>query len=84
MQLLPTRMLATAHGDVTFGVLIRRLRCGKCKVPPATIYLCAGQREYLHGGQPDWAVQLIPEASPAGPARMRPPAGPPATLAGDD
>ena len=82
--MMPTRLLSSRHGDVTFAALLRRLRCGKCKVPPASIYLCAGQREYQHGGQPDWAVQLIPKASPAGPARMQRPAGPPATLAGDD
>jgi hypothetical protein len=58
--ILPVRLLAQDYGDRTFAELLRRLRCAKCKRPPAPVYLCAGHREHNHGAAADWAIELVP------------------------
>jgi hypothetical protein len=44
--IFPVRLLMTRHGDPSFQTLLRRLRCERCKRPPAPVYLCAGARGY--------------------------------------
>jgi Uma2 family endonuclease len=57
--LAPVRLLATQHGNLTFGHLLSRLRCGKCRGQPRAVFLCAGQRQTTGGPPPDWAIELV-------------------------
>jgi hypothetical protein len=65
MTLYPVRLMIEQRGDVSFGELLPRLRCKKCRRPPAPVYLCAGHREHNHGAPPDWAIELVPVPQPA-------------------
>jgi hypothetical protein len=56
----PVRLLATKHGDLTFGQVIARLRCERCGGRPAQVYLCAGHRVHVSGAAADWAIELVP------------------------
>ena len=58
--ILPVRLLLNKHGDPTFAALLARLRCGRCKGHPASVFLCAGAREHTGGAPPDWAIVLVP------------------------
>ena len=60
-KLLPTRLLATQQGNITFEAVLGRLRCQRCRKPPAPVYLCAGHRRFNYGAPPDWAIELVPE-----------------------
>jgi hypothetical protein len=60
MTLYPVRLMIEQRGDVSFAELLPRLRCKKCRRPPAPVYLCAGHREYNSGAPPDWAIELVP------------------------
>jgi hypothetical protein len=57
----PLRLLTQRHGNRSFAEILARLRCGKCKRPPAPVYLCAGHREHNHGAPADWAIELVPK-----------------------
>jgi len=57
---VPLRVLTSHYGDPTFAEILRRLRCRRCRRPPAPVYLCAGHREHNNGAAPDWAVELVP------------------------
>jgi len=59
----PMRLVIKRHGNGLFSELLPKLRCSKCKGPPAPAYLCASpNRTGGHGGPaPDWAIQIIPE-----------------------
>jgi hypothetical protein len=59
-SVLPVRLLLRDHGDRTFGQVLSRLRCQKCRKPPAPVYLCAGHREFTMGAPADWAIELVP------------------------
>jgi hypothetical protein len=63
MTVMPVRLLMQQWGDVSFAELLPRLRCRKCKRPPAPVYLCAGHREHNSGAPPDWAIELVPVPS---------------------
>ena len=56
----PVRLLMTGYPGLTFGQLLARLRCKRCRGSPAPVYLCAGRREHNHGAPPDWAIELVP------------------------
>ena len=57
--LVPTKLLAERHGNRTFAEVLGRVKCGRCKTPPESVYLCAGHRTQ-HGGPPaDWAIELL-------------------------
>jgi hypothetical protein len=60
-----TKMLMSRHGNRTFDEVLGRLRCQKCRVPPAPVFLCATpHRNGGHGGPPpDWAIELVPPSS---------------------
>jgi hypothetical protein len=50
------------HGDMPVLEAVKRSKCSKCRGPPAPVYLCASHhRQFMHGPQPDWAIELVPE-----------------------
>ena len=57
----PVRLLMKNSGDRTFADVLSRLRCSRCKRPPAPVWLCAGHRQHNHSAAPDWAIELVPE-----------------------
>jgi hypothetical protein len=62
---MPVRLLLKKHGDRTFNVLLRQLRCDRCGNHPAPVYLCAS---HFRSGNTlattaDWAVELVPPPS---------------------
>jgi hypothetical protein len=57
--LAPVRFLATQNGNVTFGEMLARLRCGRCRGKPRAAWICAGHRRATGGGPPDWAIELV-------------------------
>ena len=59
-SVLPVRMMLRDHGDRTFAAVLAKLRCQKCRKPPAPVYLCAGHREFTMGAPADWAIELVP------------------------
>jgi hypothetical protein len=63
----PLRLLAQQQGNRTFAEILSRLRCRRCRQPPAPVYLCAGHREHNFGAPPNWAIELVP-APPSPPA----------------
>ena len=55
-------LLMFEHGDMRVLGAIKRLCCKKCRVPAAPVYLRASQRrQFVHGPEPDWAIELVPE-----------------------
>ena len=58
----PVRLMRGQLGDLTFAEVLRRLRCRRCRRPPAPVYLCAGHRQFNFGAPPDWAIELVPES----------------------
>ena len=61
----PIRMLRAQHGNPTFAELLRRLRCQRCRRPPAPVYLVAGfHRSRCGGPAADWAIELIEPPRP--------------------
>lgn len=58
ITLYPTKLLASRHGNRTFADVLGRMKCKRCAVAPAAVYLCAGHRTRNGGPDPDWAVEL--------------------------
>lgn len=55
------KMMRERYGDLPFTGVIRQLRCERCRRAPGPVYLRAGLvRTFCHGGEPDWAVELVP------------------------
>jgi len=57
---LPGRLLLRDYGDRTFGQVLAKLRCQKCRKRPAPVFLCAGHRGFTMGAPADWAIELVP------------------------
>jgi hypothetical protein len=57
--LAPVRLLAAQNGNVTFGMVLARLRCARCHSKPRAVWLCAGHRHATGGPPPDWAIELV-------------------------
>jgi len=58
---IPVRLLIKRFGNQTFASLLLRLKCERCKVKPALVYVVAGHhRTYFYGSLPDWAIELVP------------------------
>jgi hypothetical protein len=56
---VPVRLLAARHGDLTFARVLSRLRCDRCGDRPAEVYLCAGHRRHSGGASADWVIELL-------------------------
>ena len=61
--MIPVRLLLRDRGDRTFAAVLAKLRCQKCRKPPAPVYLCAGHREFTMGAPADWSIELVPVPS---------------------
>jgi hypothetical protein len=49
------------HGDMQVLEAVKRLKCSRCRVNAAPVYLCAGHhRSFCYGPDPDWALELVP------------------------
>jgi hypothetical protein len=59
---MPVRMLIERYGNLTFGDVLKQLRCGKChRKAPAPVYLCASHHKGFMGGPaPDWNIVIAP------------------------
>ena len=50
------------HGDMLIMEAVKRMRCQKCRVNAAPVFLCASHhRSFCYGPDPDWALELVPE-----------------------
>jgi hypothetical protein len=58
-SVFPVRLLIRDYGDRTFAAVLAKLRCQKCRKPPAPVYLCAGHREFTMGAPADRAIELV-------------------------
>ena len=67
----PVRLLQRDHGDRTFAQVLAKLRCKRCRKPPAPVYLCAGHREHTMGAPPDWSIELVPVPQSIGNSNLR-------------
>ena len=56
----PCKLMASRHGNGTFVDILQRLKCSRCKAPPAEMYLVAGHhRTFGSGGpDPDWSLPI--------------------------
>jgi hypothetical protein len=74
--LAPVRLLATQHGNVTFGHLLSRLRCGRCRRKPRAVYLCAGpRRAAARLGDRTGVARIVRAGEPARSTRSEPAPG---------